>query len=778
MNKFYAQSGQFWLDDQPQMIQAGEFHYFRSSQDQWENRLSYLKKAGFNSLATYIPWLWHQLQENNSDFDGHSHPMRNLQGFLDLAMEMGFMIIARPGPYIMAETRNEGIPPWVFEQYPQVAFINQYGKAENIASYLHPAFQDCVRKWYQAVFAILAPRQITRNGKIFLVQLDNEMGMMAWVRSILDINPDTLDKFGLFLQQSYGSTLAERYPTENLVNFLREEIQFPSERYGGRVVEDYRRFYRYYLRDYASFLLLEATSCGLEVPPVINIHGFSNGGKTFPIGLSQLHQVMRLPQIISATDVYPISISEGNIHDLILVNEVTKSLQNPDQALFSIEFQAGGNLDFGFGQTSLYDLYSRLCISTGMRAINHYLFFDGENDPILSPVKRHDWGHPVRKDGSLRKHYYRYIQLSKTLAAYGSELILAKPRTVATIGFILDYFMTEVNNKFTQESTNILTHQREAVLFDMLARGLSLTHRPFNVIELEGCELDPSETPVCWVMMEKVCTANIQQKLVNYLHRGGKLFMAGRICLEDDDHQECTIVKEAIGIQQVESDPPFQQGTIHAFNYPDVPATFIESYSGTFDEVFATRLSGETVGFITSVGKGQVIMFGAAVPANTLDDLEILNQIALKTGIQPLFHLSNWADVRISQGKKGAFLFLNNYQDDPVETIIQYEEKHLFNGYPVRIPPRRGVILPLDWHLRDGIIINYITSEISEVQDGNTTLSVKTAQPEFLAELTLSGYDCQGATTLDESGLVKRVRLEGKEGLILLHKAVIEQSSC
>ncbi|HUM70036.1 MAG TPA: beta-galactosidase, partial [Chloroflexota bacterium] len=145
MNKFYAKDGQFWLNDQPQLIQAAEFHYFRTPPDQWPHRLGLLKRAGFQAVAAYIPWLWHQVAAGVSDFNGRTHPMRNLAGFLDLAADMGLYIIARPGPYIMAETINEGIPPWVFEKYPQVAFISQDQKTQNVASYLHPDFLACVR---------------------------------------------------------------------------------------------------------------------------------------------------------------------------------------------------------------------------------------------------------------------------------------------------------------------------------------------------------------------------------------------------------------------------------------------------------------------------------------------------------------------------------------------------------------------------------------------------------------------------------------------------------
>ncbi|MGB9592807.1 MAG: beta-galactosidase, partial [Anaerolineae bacterium] len=189
---FTVKDGLLWLGGKPVFLQAGEFHYFRTPPDQWEHRLGLLKAAGFNAVASYIPWRWHQVEEDVSDFDGRSHPMRNLAGFLDLAAAMGLWIIARPGPYIMAETINEGIPSWVFDHYPQVAFVDQHNRAQNVVSYLHPDFLACVSKWYRAVFQVLTPRQITRGGRVVLIQLDNEMGMIQWVRNIMDINPDTL----------------------------------------------------------------------------------------------------------------------------------------------------------------------------------------------------------------------------------------------------------------------------------------------------------------------------------------------------------------------------------------------------------------------------------------------------------------------------------------------------------------------------------------------------------------------------------------------------------
>ena len=770
MNAFYAKEGQFWLNDQPQLIQAGEFHYYRTPPDQWRHRLELLKGAGFNTLATYIPWLWHQVAEDLSDFDGHSHPMRNLAGFLDLATEMGFLIIARPGPYIMAETINEGIPPWVFHQYPQVAYISQDGKAQNIVSYLQPDFLACVKKWYQAVFAVLVPRQVTQGGRIIMIQLDNEMGMIQWVRNIMDVNPDTLTRFADYLHATYGGSLPALYQTEDLVAVIKEALTHPQAAFVQQVVEEYRRFYRSYLREYTSFLWQTAQACGMDVLPVVNIHGFGNGGKTFPIGISQLIEVITMDGMLSATDVYPIFIGEGNFHQLLLVNEMTKALHNQAQALFSIEFQAGGNNDFSGSQSSLYDLHTRLCVSSGMRAINHYLFCDGENDPILSPTKRHDWGHPVRKDGTVRKHYQRYNRLSTVLNAYGSDLIISQPEPVTTIGFLLDYYMTEVNHSATQAAANIIKHQRDVVLFDFVARGLALTHRAFAAVEVSRVDLDVSKIPMLWLMLDRQCDAVTQQKLVDYVHQGGKLILVGRMCVEEFNHAPCTILKTALGLEDIHTDPPFTQAWINAFHYRDIPVQFLESYSGAFDEVFATRTTGEAVGFVKKLGLGQVMLFGAALTANTLDDLDVFEHMALKMDCPMPFMLEDWVDVRLSRGVNGNFLFVNNYQDDPVETTIQYAEAPLLGGHSITLPARSGAILPIDWKFNNDITLHYVTAEITAIMTDETTVTFNVAQREFSAELTLKGYQCESAVVIETLAGAERVKLHGINGQLVLQR--------
>ena len=472
--------------------------------------------------------------------------------------------------------------------------------------------------------------------------------------------------------------------------------------------------------------------------------------------------------MLSATDVYPGIIGEGTYHQLLLVNEMTKALHYPEQALFSIEFQSGGKNDHSNTQSSFFDLHTRLCLSSGMRAVNHYLFFGGENDPILSPVKRHDWGPPVRKDGSVRQHYFRYPRLSRVINTYGEALTLSQPEYSTTIGFLLDYFMTEVNNAYTRQAANILTHQRDVVLFDFLGRGLALTYRPFKAIELARGELDVVQSPLLWVMMEKQCSAATQQKLVDFIEKGGSLVIAGRMCVEDFHHRPCTLLKDALGIREITGGEPFVPALIRTFDITDVPVSFVERYQGDFAEIYATDQSGSIVGFIQPVGAGKAMVFGAALSIENLDDLAVVDKMAATMGCPPMFELSEWADVRLSRGERGSFLFINNYEDDPTETSVKYQGAPLFANQPLRLPARRGLILPVNWQLNDNVLVHFATTELDRVVHDGATLVLHGAQDEFSAMLTLKGYTCEQAMLIEKSAESQRIWVTTRDGTIRL----------
>ncbi|MFU8854979.1 beta-galactosidase [Micromonospora sp. SL1-18] len=148
------------LDGQRTYIWSGEFHSFRlPSPDLWRDVLQKMKAEGYNAVSLYFDWAYHSPKPGVYDFTG----VRDLDKLLDIAEEAGLYVIARPGPYINAETSGGGFPGWL---------TTQAGKARSdAADYL--AASD---EWLGQVDAILARHQYTNGtGPVILYQIENEL---------------------------------------------------------------------------------------------------------------------------------------------------------------------------------------------------------------------------------------------------------------------------------------------------------------------------------------------------------------------------------------------------------------------------------------------------------------------------------------------------------------------------------------------------------------------------------------------------------------------------
>ena len=95
---FEIRENGFYLNGQKFHIYSGAIHYFRVPQEYWEDRLSKLKAAGFNTVETYVAWNMHQPSEDAFCFSGQSDVVR----FIQTAQKLGLYVIVRPGPYICA----------------------------------------------------------------------------------------------------------------------------------------------------------------------------------------------------------------------------------------------------------------------------------------------------------------------------------------------------------------------------------------------------------------------------------------------------------------------------------------------------------------------------------------------------------------------------------------------------------------------------------------------------------------------------------------------------
>ena len=174
--------GRFFRNGEPHVVVAGAIHYFRVHPGHWRDRLKRLKALGLNTIDAYVAWNFHQPRPSaEPDFTGP----RDLGAFIDLAGELGFDVIVRPGPYICAEWDNGGLPYWVTRD-PKVRIRRT-----------NPRFQELVERWFDQLLPQIVPRQAAHGGPIVAVQIENEYGSYGDDAAYLRWNHDALQQRGI-----------------------------------------------------------------------------------------------------------------------------------------------------------------------------------------------------------------------------------------------------------------------------------------------------------------------------------------------------------------------------------------------------------------------------------------------------------------------------------------------------------------------------------------------------------------------------------------------------
>jgi len=429
---------QILIDGKPVIIMCGEVHYYRLDIRDWQDRIDKLKQAGCNGVASYIPWICHEPVEGQFDLVGRTRPELNIGAFIDLCHQNGLYFLVRPGPFIMAEMKNEGIPYWVYNKYPELVPIGWDGAPATTGTldYLAPNFLKETRKWYREVMNIIQPCLQPNGGNITGLKLDNEIGMLSWVANMPDLTDHVLIDFSTWLQQRYDKeALAVRYsfPLDKFDNF-----RSPKEAYAREFYLDLGYYMRNRFAKYVQRLRQYAEEFGVEnILFVINIHGTSAGrGFTFPVGISQLYEAYtQAPGYISGSDIYLGDLNMDSFQDLYLMNAFMDAVHHEDQPLTSIEFNCG---DGNFGETyggrldvSAADLKAKMCVAQGNRLINYYLMAGGQN--YLLPQKQHDgndriaftgehhgFAAPINPEGALNYTFPRMARSIKEIMAVRS----------------------------------------------------------------------------------------------------------------------------------------------------------------------------------------------------------------------------------------------------------------------------------------------------------------------------------------------------------------------
>lgn len=156
------------------MILSGEFHPFRLPvPGLWLDVFQKIKAMGFTCVSFYVDWSLVEGNPGHVVLDG----IWSLEQFFKAATEAGIYLIARPGPYINAETSAGGIPGWVLRVKSPIRSLNE--------DYL-----NTTQNYVAAIGKVIADAQITNGGPVILVQPENEYTTWPGVTDF----PDQMNK--------------------------------------------------------------------------------------------------------------------------------------------------------------------------------------------------------------------------------------------------------------------------------------------------------------------------------------------------------------------------------------------------------------------------------------------------------------------------------------------------------------------------------------------------------------------------------------------------------
>lgn len=756
---------QIRIDGEPRIVMSGEVHYFRVARAEWGQRLDLLVEAGCETVASYIPWIFHELPDGSIDVTGETRPERDIGAFVDLAAAKGLRFIARPGPFIMAELKNEGIPFSVYRDHPEVIPVGWDGEqvSSSTVDYLAPAFLSESARWFDAIMPVLVPRLQPNGGPIIGVQLDNEVGMLAWVTNSPDLTDGLVEAFGDFVRERHGAD--QPYAVAPGEVGWAQVVRSPKEEWAGALRLDLGLFMRRRFADYVAALRRMCEERGVAgVPFFVNIHGTEGGnGAPFPIGISQLVDTYAgIPGMVSGSDHYLGEATLDTMTDLYVINAYMAAVHDGDQPLTSLEFEAGSG-DYGAGAEMQYDpstadLKTRLCLAQGNRLVNYYLFAGGINPPLDERVddgndrisftgERHGTAAPVGPEG--QRGYAYEATRQGVLAVKANEPWLARmdeDHDDLSLGLVLDAYMTEYHHPGSELMTEVvddLTSHRGAGERKALARSLLLGGFRYGATHLERRDPKPGSTVL--VGTGRYLSRVVQERLVGHVSAGGNVVLLGRIPERDLDGSPCTLLADALGIRggEVVRDTGHYYPSLVAHGWaqpwPEMRAGWVQALSHERGDVVLTDVYGAVCGVDVPLGEGRAIVLAAQVPSDPV----LFDRALSSLGVTPGLRLeTQWPGVfatttSTDDGQRA--LHVINTSGAPATVTVALDGTPIAVGTTLQVPPRSGHILPLGLDVA-GRRLDWASAEIAGV-DADGTVHFR------------PGHDEDGGTTVIVDGL-------------------------
>lgn len=734
---------QILIDGKSIFLLSGECHYYRQPRENWQHLMDEAKALGLNCIASYVPWLMHEETQGQFDFSGNL----DLGAFIDLCKENGLYFFVRPGPFIMAEMKNDGPPYWIRETYPDalpVGFENTPAGG-NTVDYLNENYLRACREWYRHVMPIIVPRLHQNGGNIIGVQLDNEIGMLNWVGNKPVLNDPVLRRFRAWLKEK---GLTAHYPLDiDNDDLFFSALRAPQEAYAAQFHLDYGDFLRDYYAEYVRILKTYAQEEGVVGPLFINLHGTGDSRIfDYPISLSQLYRAWNQDgDFVSGTDVYLGEPREGTYQDMYVANVLTQCMNKKGSPLTSIEFECSDgpycSLDGMRNHPNATSQNILMNLSQGAKMLSFYVFAGGVNVPLRHPRpdgsgriaftgELHGWNAPVQPDNTRNFAFGRIARTMKAVHALNPLIARSAPVTDdVVLGFMPDYFLTEMC--YTKSESTCRIHQnlktwRCAGAIDNAARGLLGHGVHFTAADIQN-EAIP-QTKLLMVLSARYMAREMQEKLKAYIENGGQVFLYGEMPVFDLAGNPCTVLLDAFRLSQ----PEYRQNSWHPayFATPEAVGAFegsasapsismLQVFSRDEDAVLVPWGEDKMCGFLKSLGQGRLLAVTCDYPA----DMGFFKRLLSLFDITPSVHAPYWRQglyVGCTKSEDGQrLLYVLNLDSEEKTVDIHVEGEVLLHD--IRLAEKAAYLLPAGVKVQNVTVLSS-TAEIVGMDERSVTL--------------------------------------------------------
>lgn len=312
-HSFTLSKNDFLLDGKPFQIISGEMHPARIPKEYWRHRIQMAKAMGCNTIAAYIFWNYHEVNEGVFDFKSEN---RNITAFIKICQEEGLYVLLRPGPYVCAEWDFGGLPAYLLK-YPDIKI-----------RCMDERYMPATNRYITALANEIVPLQYTNGGPILMVQIENEYGSYAndkiyletvrqcWIKNKITVPFYTADGATPYMLEAghiKGTAIGLDSGSSD-ADFAQAEKadpdvpSFSSETYPGWLTHWGEKFAKPDTNDLkkeVEYLLKNKKSFNLYV-----IHGGTNFG--FTAGANAFSPVQYQPDITSYDYDAPIN-EQGNV---------------------------------------------------------------------------------------------------------------------------------------------------------------------------------------------------------------------------------------------------------------------------------------------------------------------------------------------------------------------------------------------------------------------------------------------------------------------------------